>query len=205
MENCEPTAIASDVPSSIIRRQFHSTTSRGAYSVCATAIAVNTAPNAGHAAPISGSVCHTALAWIIAGEKQYNVSATNPPAFPHSRRATYHSDAPSNIPQARNGSRGSHRQYTSDSPHRSGQTSNGAAVVKYGKGECSESNRFEPRIDRSAGSKSVPPWVGKSWVRESWARKSWVAESWLTESRVTEFRDGSPAVVSFAPAGSLAA
>ena len=53
--NCEPTASASDNPSSTIRRQFHKITSRGAYNVCATAMAVKMAPKAPQAAPISGS------------------------------------------------------------------------------------------------------------------------------------------------------
>ena len=61
-ENCDPTAMASETPSSTMRRQFHSTTSRGAYSVCATAMAVKMVPKAPQAATISGSVCQTALA-----------------------------------------------------------------------------------------------------------------------------------------------
>src|SRR5207247_11384283 len=61
---------ASDNPSSRIRRQFQSTTSRGAYSVCATAIAVHTAPNAPHTPPISPRLCAPATLTIIAGEKQ---------------------------------------------------------------------------------------------------------------------------------------
>ena len=69
-ENCEPTASASDNPSSTMRRQFHSTTSRGAYRVWATAMAVKIAPNAPQAAPISGSADQTALARMIPGEKQ---------------------------------------------------------------------------------------------------------------------------------------
>ena len=36
-----------------MRREFQSTTSRGAYSVCATAIAVKMVPNAPHTPPIS--------------------------------------------------------------------------------------------------------------------------------------------------------
>ena len=62
MENCDPTAMLSEIPRSKIRRQFHSTTSRGAYSVCATAMAVKIVPKAPHAVAISGSVCHNALA-----------------------------------------------------------------------------------------------------------------------------------------------
>src|SRR5437899_975442 len=69
-ENCDPTASASDNPSNTILRQFHSTTSRGAYSVWATAIAVNTAPKAPQAAPISGSTSHMLALRKIAGEKQ---------------------------------------------------------------------------------------------------------------------------------------
>ena len=69
-ENWHPTARASESPSKMIRRQFHSTTSRGAYKVCATAIAVKIAPKVPHAAPISGCADHSVLARIIAGEKQ---------------------------------------------------------------------------------------------------------------------------------------
>src|SRR5512132_28980 len=69
-ENWHPTAIAKDSPSSRMRRQFHSTTSRGAYKVCATAIAVKTAPKAPHAAATSGGANQPELARRIAGEKQ---------------------------------------------------------------------------------------------------------------------------------------
>ena len=69
-ENCEPTASASDKPSSMMRRQFHSTTSRGAYKVWATAMAVKMAPNAPQAAPTSGSANHRAQERTIPGEKQ---------------------------------------------------------------------------------------------------------------------------------------
>jgi len=62
--------MASETPSSTMRRQFQSTTSRGAYKVCATAMAVKMVPNAPHAARISGSVCQPALACISEGEKQ---------------------------------------------------------------------------------------------------------------------------------------
>ena len=53
-----------------MRRQFQTTTSRGAYKVCATAMAVKIAPNAPHAAPISGCANQSALARRMAGEKQ---------------------------------------------------------------------------------------------------------------------------------------
>ena len=69
-ENCEPTASASDKPSSMMRRQFHSTTSRGAYKVWATAMAVKMAPNAPQAAPASGSANHRAQERRMPGEKQ---------------------------------------------------------------------------------------------------------------------------------------
>ncbi len=70
MENCEPTAMASETASNMMRRQFQRTTSRGAYRVWATAMAVKIAPKDPQAARISGSVCQTALAWIMDGEKQ---------------------------------------------------------------------------------------------------------------------------------------
>src|SRR5579859_1171444 len=130
-ENCDPMAMARETPSSTIRRQFQSTTSRGAYNVCATAIAVKIVPNAPQVATISGSVCQTALAWISEGEKQYRVRAMNPPVFPQRRRATYHKEAPRNMPQARNGSRGSHRQIGADSADRSrGHARRGAAETR---------------------------------------------------------------------------
>ena len=69
-ENCEPTARASDNPSSAMRRQFHKMTSRGAYNVWATAMAVKIAPNAPQAAPTSGSANHRAQERAIPGEKQ---------------------------------------------------------------------------------------------------------------------------------------
>ena len=59
-ENCEPTARASDSPNNTMRRQFHRTTSRGAYRVWATAMAVKMAPKAPQAAPTSGSANHRA-------------------------------------------------------------------------------------------------------------------------------------------------
>src|ERR1044071_7850557 len=59
--NCDPIASARETPSSRMRRQFHNTTSRGAYSVCETAIAVNTAPNVPQAPVIFGAV-FTAIA-----------------------------------------------------------------------------------------------------------------------------------------------
>src|SRR5215469_13778536 len=114
-ENWEPIASASDTPSKVIRRQFHSTTSRGAYSVCATAMLVKIAPKAPQAAPVSGSANHTDAARMIPGEKQYSVSAIYPPSFPKRRRATYHTEAPSITPKNRNGARASHPQYHSDS------------------------------------------------------------------------------------------
>ena len=69
-ENCVPTASGSESPSKRIRRQFQSTTSRGAYKVCATAIAVKMVPNAPQAAAISRCVNPSALPPIIPGEKQ---------------------------------------------------------------------------------------------------------------------------------------
>src|ERR1051326_6208184 len=80
-ENWDPTAMARETPSSTIRRQFQSTTSRGAYNVCATAIAVKIVPKAPQATTISGSVCQAALDWIREGEKQYRVSAIKPPVL----------------------------------------------------------------------------------------------------------------------------
>src|SRR5581483_997532 len=74
-ENCDPTASVNERPSSRMRRQFQSTTSRGAYNVCATAMAVKIAPNAPHAAPISGGADHSELLRITPGEKQYSTSA----------------------------------------------------------------------------------------------------------------------------------
>src|SRR5579862_2838809 len=74
-ENRQPIANANDNPSNRMRRQFHSTTSRGAYNVCATAIAVNTAPKVPQAAPISGCVIQRVLFRRIKGEKQYNTKA----------------------------------------------------------------------------------------------------------------------------------
>src|ERR1700731_3323288 len=107
-------------------------------------MAVKTAPNAPQAARISGSVCHTALAWIIEGEKQYNVSASNPPAFPQRRRETYHNEAPRKAPEARNGRRGSQRQCADDleSSRRCGHASKGAAVTSESSGDCSTSKPF---------------------------------------------------------------
>ena len=104
---CDPAASAIASPSSPIRLQFHSTTSRGAYSVCDTAIAVNTMPNAPHAATIAGWMA--AARMMITGENVYSASAMYPPALPYSRRATYHSDAPNSTPMAMNGSRARHR------------------------------------------------------------------------------------------------
>ena len=98
--NCDPTANASETASSTIRRQFQSTTSRGAYKVWETAIAVKTAPKTPHAAPICGSADHSELLRITVGEKQYSPSAIKPPAFPYSRRETYHRDPPSRMPNA---------------------------------------------------------------------------------------------------------
>lgn len=49
-----PQPTPSAVPSSRMRFQFHRITSRGAYSVCATPMAVKIAPNAAHPAMISG-------------------------------------------------------------------------------------------------------------------------------------------------------
>ncbi len=70
---CEPTASVMASPSRPMRFQFHSTTSRGAYSVCDTAIAVNTIPNAPQAATIAGWMA--AARPMITGEKEYSVSA----------------------------------------------------------------------------------------------------------------------------------
>src|SRR5258708_14004629 len=105
-------------------------------------MAVKMAPKLPQAPSISGSVCQTALAWIKEGEKQYKLSARNPPVLPHNRRATYQSEAPRNTPQARNGSRGSQRQYGeySESSSRWGSTSKGAAVTRESNGDCSTSN-----------------------------------------------------------------
>src|ERR1700692_388984 len=107
-------------------------------------MAVKIAPNAPQAARISGSVCQTALAWIIEGEKQYNVSASNPPAFPQRRRATYHNEAPRKTPQARKGSRGSQRQLGEDAEtsRRCGHASKGADVTSARSGDCSTSKPF---------------------------------------------------------------
>src|SRR5579872_6423283 len=74
-ENSQPMARESDNPRSRILRQFHNTTSRGAYRVCATAIAVKIAPNVAQAAPISGGATQSVLARRMVGEKQYNVNA----------------------------------------------------------------------------------------------------------------------------------
>src|SRR5689334_3822974 len=68
--NCDPTASASDTPSSRIRRQFHNTTSRGAYSVWHTAIPVNTAPNMPQTAATLGGENQSALARMTLGEEQ---------------------------------------------------------------------------------------------------------------------------------------
>ena len=69
-ENWEPTASTRDSASNKMRRQFHKITSRGAYRVWATAMAVKIAPNAPQAAPVSGSAEKTALARRMPGEKQ---------------------------------------------------------------------------------------------------------------------------------------
>ncbi len=69
-ENWEPTASTSDSASSKMRRQFHKITSRGAYNVWATAMAVKIAPNAPQAAPTSGSAEKSELARRMPGEKQ---------------------------------------------------------------------------------------------------------------------------------------
>src|SRR5215468_877843 len=101
-ENCDPIARAIETPSRRILRQFQSTTSRGAYNVWATAIAVKIVPNVPQAAPISGGENpQNEVARMIPGEKQYNDNAMYPPAFPYKRRATYQRDAPSNAPNTR--------------------------------------------------------------------------------------------------------
>jgi hypothetical protein len=74
-ENWQPMARVNDNPSRRIRRQFQSTTSRGAYKVCDTAMAVKIAPKEPHAAPISGCVSQSVLFRRMRGEKQYNVRA----------------------------------------------------------------------------------------------------------------------------------
>src|ERR1700722_12272714 len=74
-ENWDPIAKASESPSSKVRRQFHTTTSRGAYKVWATAMAVKMAPNVPHAAPISGCAKYRVLLRSITGEKQYEANA----------------------------------------------------------------------------------------------------------------------------------
>ncbi len=102
-ENCVPTASAIANPSNKIRREFHSTTSRGAYSVWATAIPVNTIPNAPHTTLISPKFRVPATARIMPGEKQYSANAMYPPIFPYRRRDTYHSDAPSIAPKNKYG------------------------------------------------------------------------------------------------------
>src|SRR6266498_692011 len=96
--NCEAIAKAREIPSRAMRRQFHSTTSRGAYKVWDTAIAVNTAPNVPHAAAMLGGENHKVLARITNAEKQYRASAVYPPASPYKRLDTYHKEAPSNVP-----------------------------------------------------------------------------------------------------------
>ena len=55
-ENCAPTQIAMESPSSRIRRQFHRTTSRGAYSVCATAMLVKIRPKPPQAPTMDGPI-----------------------------------------------------------------------------------------------------------------------------------------------------
>src|SRR5947199_10810194 len=93
--NCEPTAKASETASNTIRRQFHRTTSRGAYKVWETAMAVNTAPNIPQTAPMCGCEYQSEPVRITVGEKQYNPSAIKPPAFPKSLRDTYQREPPS--------------------------------------------------------------------------------------------------------------
>src|SRR5271169_4269456 len=67
-DHCEPTQSAMEIPMRRIRFQFHNTTSRGAYIVCAAAMPVKTRPNAPQAPTISG---WTWLERVIAmGEKQ---------------------------------------------------------------------------------------------------------------------------------------
>ena len=100
-ENWEPTASASDNPSSTMRRQFHRTTSRGAYSVWATAMAVKIAPNAPQAAPTSGSADQSALARIDAGRETVKSQSNVSPGIAEKRRATYHREAPSSSPKIR--------------------------------------------------------------------------------------------------------
>src|SRR5438445_301928 len=89
--NCDPMARARETARSTIRRQFHSTTSRGAYKVCETAMAVNTAPNIPQTAPMCGGEYQSELVRITVGEKQYNPSAMKPP----------HIEPPSIVPKSR--------------------------------------------------------------------------------------------------------
>src|SRR5947207_3211522 len=74
-ENWLPAARVNDSASRMIRCQFHNTTSRGAYKVWATAIAVNIAPNAPQAAGPSGCAAHKLLTRSTPGAKQYSTSA----------------------------------------------------------------------------------------------------------------------------------
>src|SRR6266496_682406 len=135
-ENCDPIARAREIPSSKILRQFHSTTSRGAYKVWATAIAVKMIPKVPHAAPISGCANQSAVARMIPGEKQYSESAVYPPALPYKRRATYHNEAPSSAPKIRYGACASHPQWRRESICNGvGQNSNPTAAIRYQSGE----------------------------------------------------------------------
>src|SRR4051812_30353348 len=107
-ENCAAVANPNANPSSRMRFQFHSTTSRGAYNVCASPMAVKIAPKAPQSAMTLG--CTVDARTIAMGEKAYRTSAMYPATFPYSRRATYQSDAPKRRAIAMNGSLASHFQ-----------------------------------------------------------------------------------------------
>src|SRR5581483_2453561 len=93
-------------------------------------MAVKIAPNAPHAAPVSGSANQMAPLRIMPGAKQYRTSATNPPASPYNLRATYQRDPPSRTPKPTNGARASQPQSGETADSVPGQTTNGAAAIR---------------------------------------------------------------------------
>src|SRR6185312_8887750 len=78
----------------------------GAYSVCATPMAVYIRPKMLQARRISGPMLLAIM--TMAGDEQYSARATYPPASSNNRRATHHNAAPSQRPKMMNGKRAIH-------------------------------------------------------------------------------------------------
>src|SRR5438132_5331939 len=95
---CAPAVRPSATPNStILGRHLRG----GAYSVCATPMAVYTIPNNPQAARISALT--VLLTCTMNGDVQYKPSATYPPALLYSRRETHHSAPPSHRPKMTRG------------------------------------------------------------------------------------------------------